>query len=227
MLGYALGSEAELDETIAQIEAAGRRALKIKADVAQPGAMRAAVAKVLETHGRLDIFVANAGVGGGGRLQDVSDAHWKTVLDINLTGVASGMAAVLPPMQAQGGGRIIAITSVAGRMGAGGQTDYAASKWGLVGLVKSAAMDAGPHGITVNAIAPTGVRTGIFGGYADDPAWMTGFEALMHQMHTLPVGMLEPEDMAGTAMFLASPAARHISGAVIDVAAGMNARYTA
>ena len=111
-------------------------------------------------------------------------------------------------------------------MGSGGQSDYAASKWGLIGLVKTAAIDVGPHNITVNAIAPTGVRTGIFGEVLNDPDAMAGLDAVLRSVHTLPVGILEPEDMAGTAVFLASPAARYISGAVIDVAAGFNAHYT-
>lgn len=227
VLGYRLGSEAELDETAALIEAEGGQVLAIKADVSDAGAMRSAASDTLDRFGRLDIVIANAGVGGGGPIHGVTDAHWKTVLDINLTGAANTMKATLPPMIERQSGRFIAITSVAGRMGAGGQADYGASKWGLVGLVKSAAIDAGPHGITVNAIAPTGVRTGIFGQLMDDTAWMAGFETFLNQMHTLPVGMLEPEDMTGAALFLASPAGQYISGAVIDMAAGMNARYTA
>lgn len=226
VLGYRLGSQAELDETVALIEAEDRQSLGIKADVADADAMRAAAADTRNRFGRLDIVVANAGVGGGGPIQSVSEAHWKTVLDINLTGVANTMKATLPAMIERESGRFIAITSVAGRMGAGGQSDYGASKWGLVGLVKSAAIDAGPYGITVNAIAPTGVRTGIFGQLLDDAAWMAGFETFLNQVHTLPVGMLEPEDMTGAALFLASPAGQYISGAVIDMAAGMNARYT-
>jgi len=226
VLGYRLGSQAELDETVALIGAEGRQALGIKADVANAEAMRAAAADTLGRFGRLDIVVANAGVGGGGRIQDLSEAHWKLVIDINLTGVANTMKATLPAMIEREAGRFIAIASVAGRMGASSQSDYSASKWGLIGLVKSAAIDAGPHGITVNAIAPTGVRTGIFGEFLDDPAWMAGFEGILNQMHSLPVGMLEPEDMAGAALFLASPAGQYVSGAVIDVAAGMNARYT-
>jgi NAD(P)-dependent dehydrogenase (short-subunit alcohol dehydrogenase family) len=111
-------------------------------------------------------------------------------------------------------------------MGSGGNADYAASKWGLVGLVKSAAIDLGPHGITVNAIAPTAVRTGIFGDLLDNPDFMAGFEGALHYAHTLPVTMLEPNDMAGAAVFLASPASRFMSGAVLDVAAGYNAHYT-
>lgn len=225
-LGYPLGSEAELDDTVAMIEAEGRRALKIKADVASLAAMRDAVAEVVDTFGTLDTLVANAGVGATAPLHEMAEDRWKTVIDINLNCAANSMIAALPVMIAQRSGRIIAVTSIAGRMGSARSSNYAASKWGLIGLTKTAAIDAGSYGITVNAIAPTGVRTGIFGGLQNDPRWLEGYEAMLGQLHTLPVGILEPEDMTGTAVFLASSAAEHITGAVIDVAAGANARYT-
>lgn len=226
-LGYPLGSEAELDETVAMIEAEGRRALKIKADVSNLAAMRDAVAHVVDTFGTLDTLVANAGVGATAPLHEMTEDRWKTVIDINLNGAANSMIAALPMMIDQRAGRIITVTSIAGRMGSASSSNYAASKWGLIGLTKTAAIDSGPYGITVNAIAPTGVRTGIFGGLQNDPEWLEGYESILSQLHTLPVGILEPEDMTGTAVFLASPAAKYITGAVIDVAAGANARYTA
>jgi NAD(P)-dependent dehydrogenase (short-subunit alcohol dehydrogenase family) len=226
ILGYPLGSQEELDETVGLVEAEGRRAIGLRADVADKRAVQDAVAHTLGRLGRLDIVVANAGVGGGGRLQDVSTSHFKTVLDINLTGAANTIQAAIPHMIERNSGRIIAVTSIAGRMGSAGQSDYAASKWGLVGLVKSAAVDLGPHNITVNAIAPTAVRTGIFGELLDNPEFAAGLETVLRHGHTLPVGMLEPDDMTGAAVFLASPAAQYISGAVLDVAAGYNAHYT-
>ena len=134
ILGYPLASQADLDQTVRLIEAEGRRAIGIKADVVDKSALAAAMRQTVGRFGRLDIVVANAGVGGGGRLQDLSEAHLKTVIDINLIGAANTLQAALPPMIEQASGRIIAITSVAGRMGSGGQADYAASKWGLIGL---------------------------------------------------------------------------------------------
>jgi len=226
VLGYRLGSQADLDDTVALVGAAGRRAIGIQADISDSRAMQNAVRQALDGLGHLDIVVANAGVGGGGRLQDLSEAHLRTVIEINLIGTANTIQAALPPMIAGNAGRIIAISSIAGRMGSGGQADYAASKWGLIGLVKSAAIDLGPHGITVNAIAPTAVRTGIFGELLDDPEYVAGLEAALRYGHTLPVGMLDPADMTGAAVFLASPDARYITGAVLDVAAGYNAHYT-
>lgn len=226
-LGYPLGSEAELDETVALIEAEDRRALKIKADVSSLAAMRDAVTRIIDSFGTLDTLVANAGVGATTVLHEMPEDRWKTVIDINLNGAANAMISALPAMIERRAGRIITVTSIAGRMGSASSSNYVASKWGLIGLTKAAAIDAGLYGITVNAIAPTGVRTGIFGGLQNDPQWLAGYEAILSQLHTLPVGILEPEDITGTAVFLASPAARHITGAVIDVAAGANARYTA
>jgi NAD(P)-dependent dehydrogenase (short-subunit alcohol dehydrogenase family) len=104
VLGYRLGSQAELDETVALIEGRGRRAVGIAANIANARAMREAVQQTLDRLGRLDILVANAGVGGGGRLQDVTDAHFRTVLDINVTGTANTIRAALPQMIAQEAG---------------------------------------------------------------------------------------------------------------------------
>lgn len=225
-LGYALGSEADLNETAGLVDAAGRRSLKIKADVADLAAMRRAVTEVVGTFGKLDIMVANAGVSAGGALHELPEARWKTVVDINLNGVANSIMAALPPMIERKSGRIITVTSILGRQATGNLSNYIASKWGIVGLTKAAAIDAGPHGITVNAIAPTGAKTGIFGGALGNPETLAAYDAGLRQSHALPVGLLEPEDIAGAAIFLASPAARHISGDVVDVAAGLNARYT-
>jgi NAD(P)-dependent dehydrogenase (short-subunit alcohol dehydrogenase family) len=102
---------------------------------------------------------------------------------------------------------------------------YATEKWGLVGMVKSAALELGRNNITVNAVAPTGVVTD-FGGPQTPQQRAQGDEFFRTQYHALPVGALQPEDIGGTVVFLASPAARYITGAVIDVAAGANARYT-
>ena len=96
----------------------------------------------------------------------------------------------------------------------------------MIGLTKAAAIEAGPSGVTVNAIAPTAVRTGL-GGPQTQAARAESDEWLQTNYHQLPVGLLEPEDVAGTVVFLASPAAQHITGVTIDVAAGANARYTA
>lgn len=226
ILGYRLGSQEELDETVGFVEAEGRRAIGIRADVADKRAMQDAIEQTVGRLGQLDIVVANAGIGGGGRLQDVSEAHFKTVLDINLTGAANTVQSALAHMIERNSGRIIAVTSIAGRMGSAGQSDYAVSKWGMIGLVKSAAIDLGPYNITVNAIAPTAVRTGIFGELLDNPEFSANLEAALRSGHTLPAGILEPDDMTGAAIFLASPAAQYVSGAVLDVAAGYNARYT-
>ena len=121
-------------------------------------------------------------------------------------------------------GRIIAITSTLGRQGNAGNAHYVASKSGIVGLVKAAALEAGPDSVTVNAVAPTGVRTVRF---PEEGEARQAAENFLEEYNALPVLLLEPEDIADSVGFLASPQARYITGAVLDVAAGANARYTA
>jgi NAD(P)-dependent dehydrogenase (short-subunit alcohol dehydrogenase family) len=142
-----------------------------------------------------------------------------------VTGAARGIGRAIAISLAQAG-NVIIITSTFGRQGNDTNPAYVTSKWGLVGLTKAAAIELGEFGITVNAIAPTAVRTGL-GGPQTEQQRAESNEFLEANYHTLPVGLLEPADIGGTAVFLASPAAKYISGAVIDVAAGANARYTA
>jgi len=226
VLGYSLASAADLAETEAQVKAAGREALLLRADVSDDARMAAAVAATLKHFGRIDIFVANAGVGGSAPVQQLSAELWSTIIGINLTGVANGLRAVLPSMVARGSGRVITIASVLGRRGQEGVGSYCASKWGVIGLTKATALDVGKSGVTVNAIAPSGVRTGIWGAMADSPEAMAALDAGLRQRHALDVGLMAPEDIAEAALYLASPGARLVSGMVLDVAAGANARYT-
>ena len=123
-------------------------------------------------------------------------------------------------------GNIIITSSTFGRQGNGMNPAYVTSKWELVGLTKAAAIELGEFGVTVNVIAPTAVRTGL-GGPQTEAERAESNEWLQANYHQLPIGLLEPEDIAGTVVFLASPAARYITGVTIDVAAGANARYTA
>jgi short-subunit dehydrogenase len=132
----------------------------------------------------------------------------------------------MPGMMARRSGRIVVTASTFSRQGNDINPAYVASKWAVVGLVKSAAIEAGRSGVTVNAIAPTAVRTGLGGPQAPE-ARARADEWLKANYHKMDVGILEPEDVAGSVVFLASPAARYITGEVIDIAAGANARYTA
>ena len=224
-IGYPLASQADLDEAVALVEAEGRAAVPIVADVRDSAALRRAVDTAERAFGRpLDIAAVNAGIVTRATLSEMSDQQWRDAIDVNLTGAANTIRAVMPGMMARRSGRIIATASSVGRHGTPGNSHYVASKWGLIGLVKSAALEAGPSTVTVNAVAPTAV---------DSIRKPTG-EALeranaflTNHYNALPVGFLEPKSVADAVSFLASPRAAFITGEILDVAAGANARYTA
>ncbi len=220
----------DMRETQRLVEQAGRQFLPLKADVRNLSALREAVAHINRQLGPVDIAVANAGINSNvGFLSEDDQAwqnHWGLNTDINVQGTANTLRAVLPAMAERRDGRIIIISSTFGRQGNSTNPAYVASKWALIGMTKSVAIEVGEFGVTVNAIAPTAVRTGL-GGPRTDTERAQADEWLQANYHYLPVGILEPEDVAGTAVFLASPAAQYITGATIDVSAGAGARYTA
>lgn len=218
----------DLDEAARLVRGLGRRALTLQADVRDLPALQRAVQRVETELGPLAIAVANAGIHAPAPLvqtSETADQDWRNVLEVNVLGTANTLRAVLPVMAPRGQGRVVAVSSTFGRQGNGGNANYVASKWAVIGLVKAAAIEAGPSGITVNAVAPTAVRT-LLGGPQSDEQRRTGDAWLRANYHFLPVGILEPEDVAGAVVYLASPGARYVTGATIDVAAGANARYT-
>ena len=229
-LAVPLATEADLVETRARVEATGRRFAAAQADVRDFSALAAAVDTVRATLGPIDVAVANAGVNSNVSFVDDDqtawDHHWTIVTDVNVRGAANTLRLVLPEMTARGRGRVIVIASTFGRQGNGSNPAYVTSKWAVVGMAKAAAIDVGRSGVTVNAIAPTAVRTGL-GGPRTPAERAASDDWLRANYHQLDVGLLEPEDIAPTAVYLASPAAAMITGATIDVAAGANARYTA
>lgn len=223
-LNYPMASMEDLAETQRLVEAEGQRCLTVQADVRNMQQMRDLVARTISEFGQIDVMVANAGLVPAVPLAEMTDQQWGDVIDVNLTGTGNTIRAVLPHMSERQQGRIIAITSTLGRQGNAGNAHYVASKWGIVGLVKAAALEAGPDSVTVNAVAPTGVRTVRF---PEEGEARQAAENFLEEYNALPVLLLEPEDIADSVGFLASPQARYITGAVLDVAAGANARYTA
>jgi SDR family mycofactocin-dependent oxidoreductase len=232
---YPLSSAADLDETARLVEKEGRRCLALTADVRDGGAMETAVARVVEELGRLDVLVANAGVTGGAPIQVAGVEQWNDVIDINLSGVFNSLRAAAPVMVDQRYGRIIAISSMMGRGTTGGMGAYTASKWGVIGLVKSAAQDLAPFGVTVNAVAPGTVDTPMVRNDAlirkvrpdlENPT-MEDAEKFLSLLHAQPQALLDPAEISAAVLFLAGRGAAHITGAVIDVSAGASARVTA
>jgi len=202
------------DELAQEIIATGRRALALAVDVADAAACENAIKQTVKEMGGIDILINNAGINDDGLLMRMKEEQWQRVLDVNLNGAFYCAKAALRPMLKSGSGRIINISSVVGQMGNAGQANYAASKAGLIGFTKSLAKEVGSRGITANAIAPGFIST--------DMTHVMSEEAKTALLTQIPMGTLgEPEDVAKLALFLASPAARYITGQVMNVDGGL------
>lgn len=196
------------------IVARGGRAEAIALDVTDAASVQAAVSGIVERHARLDILVSNAGIARDQLLMRMKREDWDDVLATNLTGTFLCVHAALKPMLRQRGGRIICIASVVGQMGNAGQTNYAASKAGIIGFVKALAREVASRQITVNAVAP---------GLIDTDMTRAVPEAARQQWaQSIPLGRLgTPADVAAGVCFLASDAASYITGHVLAINGGM------
>ena len=211
----ALDRDAEgLERTLHEIGRAGGTALAITAEVTDAPAVERAVDAVTTEWGRLDVLVNNAGIVRDATLAKVTDEDWAATLDVNLRGTMVCARAALRPMRAAGSGRILSATSVVARMGNYGQTAYAASKAGIIGLTRAWARELGPAGITANAVAPGFIDTGMTRGVPEKV--MT---ALLQRTAARRLG--RPEEVASVYVFLASDLASFINGAVVGVDGGL------
>jgi 3-oxoacyl-[acyl-carrier protein] reductase len=183
-------------------------------DVTQRDQIDAMVAAVRVKHGRVDVLVNNAGITLDARLQKMDDTQFDRVIDVNLKGTYNCARAVVDTMVEQGSGVILNASSVVGIYGNFGQTNYAASKFGVIGFVKTWARELGPKGIRANAVAP---------GFIETPILQTIPDKVLHQMtERVPLKRLgTPEDIANVYAFLASDDAAYINGAVIEVSGGL------
>ncbi len=205
----------DIEPIRAAVEIAGRRVVVAAVDVCDPAAVDALVAAAVKKLGGMHIVVANAGIARKVALQDLDDGAWNKVLDVDLNGAWRCFRAALPHMQSAGYGRLIATSSVAGTVSAWPQhSHYAAAKAGLVGLVKSLAVEFGPYGITANAVAPGVIRT----PQALDPVNSLGPEGVDAAASKIPAGRVgTPEDIAYIYQFLASAQASYVNGQLIVV----------
>jgi NAD(P)-dependent dehydrogenase (short-subunit alcohol dehydrogenase family) len=233
-------TSAELAETGRLVEAAGARWCAAHLDQRDLVTLRAAADKARATFGRLDVLFANAGIQGFKAILDWEDADWHDTIDVNLTGTCNAIRAVAPHLVRNGGGRIIVTASTQGRHGTKYGAAYSASKWGIIGLMKSAALELGEYGITVNAIIPGLIDTPLtrhrdrYAQAADEFKSKNSTaeletEAKKKLIEKSPLGIpwIEPEAIAPVVVFLASDDASMVSGATYDVTGGDSANYTA
>lgn len=200
--------------TAEEIGLAGADALPFEDDVTDAFAIDRVVDRVVEEWGRLDILVNNAGVVRDATLEDVTEEDWRLTLDVNLEGAMICARACLPHMLAHGKGRILSATSLVARAGNYGQTAYAASKAGIIGMTRAWARELGPKGITANAVAP---------GFIDTEMVRSVPEKVMRELVArTPAGRMgRPEEVANVYLFLASDLASFINGAVVGVDGGL------
>ncbi len=220
---YPPATPEELTETARLVESEGRKALARQVDVRDDAALQTLVADTVEQFGRLDVVVANAGVLTWGRLWELSDEQWNTIIDVNLTGTWRTLRATVPAMiEAGNGGSIVVVSSSAGLKATPANGHYAASKHGLVALTNTLAVEAGEYGIRVNSIHPYSVDTPMI-----EPEAMAKIfgehPAFLHSYPPMPVrnnGFMSPDDIADVVVWLAGDGSGTLSGAQIPVDKG-------
>lgn len=231
---YPLASADDLAEAKAKVEAHGVKCIAISGDVRDFNAQKAAMDRAISELGGLDFVVANAGITQAGSLEQFSEEELSLIIDINLKGVIKTVQAASPILREQKSGSIVMMSSVTGRAGSDRFPVYGATKWGVIGLTKSAALDLGPSGVRVNALCPTLVRTPLLENDYVLSSMVPGltmtweqFEEAAKGIHVLPQGFYGPEYVGSVAAFLCSDASAMISGDVFDIAAGANANFPA
>jgi (+)-trans-carveol dehydrogenase len=225
-----LSTPEDLAETADLVKGHNRRIYTAEVDVRDFDALKAAVDTGVEQLGRLDIIVANAGIGNGGATLDkTSEPDWTDMIDINLGGVWKTVKAGVPHILAGGRGGSIILTSSVGGLKAYPHTGhYVAAKHGVVGLMRTFAVELGAQNIRVNSVHPTNVNTPLFMNEGTMKLFRPDLEnpgpddmkVVGQLMHTLPIGWVEPEDIANAVLFLASDEARYITGVTLPVDGG-------
>jgi len=202
-----------VDAVVAEIKALGGEASGYVVDVTDRGGIDAMVAGVKVGYGRIDTLVNNAGVVQDARMVNMTDEQFDKVIEVNLKGTYNCAKSVIDTMLMQQSGVILNASSIVGIYGNFGQTNYAASKWGVIGMAKTWAREFGPSGIRSNAVCPGMIETDIVKGIPD--------KVMQSIISRVPLGRLgKPEEIANTYAFLASDEASFINGAVIEVGGG-------
>jgi SDR family mycofactocin-dependent oxidoreductase len=221
---YAAATTEELAETVRAVEAEGRKILAREVDIRDDAALRQLVADGVEQFGRLDILVANAGVLSWGRVWELTDEQWDTVIGVNLSGTWRTLRAVIPAMiEAGNGGSIVVVSSVAGLKATPGNGHYSAAKHGLVGLTNSLAIELGEFGIRVNSIHPYSVDTPMI----EPDLMMQVFAEHRHYVQSFgpmplqPKGFMSANEVSDVVVWLAGDGSGTLTGAQIPVDKGV------
>ena len=240
--GVTPATQADLDETGQLVRQAGRKWQSFVLDQRDLPSLRSAAAQIEHEFGGIDILFANAGIQSFWPILEMEDSDWQITIDVNLTGTANAIRAFAPAMVKRGSGRIIVTTSTQGRHGTLNASAYSASKWGIIGLMKSAALELGKNKITVNALVPGLIDTPLTRheeryAQALEVAGRTPTgnlqkdeeeaKKILQAKSPLGVPWIDPSDLAPVVVFLASDAARMVSGSTYDVTAGDSANNTA
>ncbi|WAJ44662.1 mycofactocin-coupled SDR family oxidoreductase [Mycobacterium sp. Aquia_216] len=224
---YPAATSDELVETARAVEDSGRKALVREVDIRNLADLQQLVADAVDQFGRLDIVVANAGVLSFGRLWEMSEEHWDTVVDVNLSGTWRTVRAAVPAMIKLGnGGSIIVISSTTGLKATPGNGHYSASKHGLVGLTNALAVELGEYGIRVNSVHPYAVSTPMGSSeemltfLADHPSYLHSLPPMPFRAIGAPEEFMKPEDIADVVAWLAGDGSANMSGSQVVVDRG-------
>jgi len=230
---YAMATPADLDETVRQVEALDRRIVAGRADVRDYDALKTALDEGVAQLGRLDIVSANAGIFSQGRSDELPEETWRDMIDVNLTGVWHTAKAAIPHLRAAGGSMILT-SSTAGLAGFENFAHYVSAKHGVVGLMRTLALELAPDMIRVNSVHPTSVDTDMiqnamtYALFAPDlPESERTREALgprFQTMNALPIPWVDPVDISNAVLWLASDEARYVTGVALPVDAGFTAK---
>jgi (+)-trans-carveol dehydrogenase len=226
---YQMATPEDLADTVKQVEALDRRIVATKADVRDYDALKKALDDGVARLGRLDIVSANAGIASFGQADELPEQTWQDMIDTNLTGVWHAAKAAIPHLIAGGrGGSIVLTSSAAGLKAYANAAHYVSAKHGVVGLMRTLALELAPHMIRVNSLHPTQVDTDmvmneftfkLFSPDKQNPT-IEDFGPASQAMNALPVPWVEPVDISNALLFLASDEARYITGVTLPVDAG-------
>jgi SDR family mycofactocin-dependent oxidoreductase len=226
---YPLATPDDLAETQRMVEALGRRCLAEQADVRDGARMQDLAGRAVAELGRIDILCANAGIESFGRAWELTDAQWDEMIGVNLTGVWQSCKAVVPHMIERTSGALVLISSIAGLRGLPNNAHYAAAKHGVVGLMRTLAIELAPYGIRANSIHPCSVDTPIIKNQAmytlfsggDPGATLEQVTPAFEALNLLPIPWIQPEDISNALLWLVSDEARYVTGVALPVDAGL------